>query len=1222
LVDGLNLSINLSTSLIVRHVNFKLLVLSFKPIICIFPLKEGINGFVSQHVWKKIFFTVLLLSISYSADDRLRLKKANVLENKTINGESVKFISGNVVFTKGTLTLNCQEGRHYEHNDLAILYRQVFAIQEGRSLTCDTLKFFSNEDKIISIGSPHVWDKDYDLKADSITVFTEIDSGVALGNVLLLQKGQIISADRIEYQKDPEKDGVSYTAYGNVTIEDSSRIAICGKAKYDRTNEITILEIEPEIKENGRILSGEKIVLTYKEEELEQLHIPKKAFALTPIHGYQQSKFDSLTFGDSLQFDDQMEGSRLTSFFKDGELDSLRIVGMAKTLYHVFEDSIYQGKNNASGDTIVINFLDNELNRLRIIGGSEGKYVPDSVASDVDVPVIYSANEIEYRLKDEETDFYGNANIKHDVTNLEAGFVTVNWKTQLLNAIPKIETDSLAEPKKPVIKEKGKDPMTGDAMTYNLETKKGRIIKGHTKADDGFYTGVEIRNETEKVIYIDESTYTTCDLDTAHFHFESKKMKVIQNDIVIARPIILHLGQIPIFGIPLGIFPHKGGQRHSGWIMPSYGESNGRGQYLNGLGFYWAPSDYWDTKFSLDFGDKQGAVFRINGKYHVRYKFNGGLTLRNQQYLSGSDNITDISQARRTSTYLKWNHTQKMRNNQSFNANVTYSSSGDYNKNYGLTEADRMDQKSISNVSYSKNWPKAKNSISASYYSNLDLLIDDKVNPSSPFYVQPTKAGTQLNIQSQSFPKFSFRHGQSDLIPTTATDKKWYNTINWNYTVNYNRKTRGYYESVSLDTSDTFIWDQDSLGNLMKYDESNEGWTHRSSINAPQKLFKYISVNPSLSLRSVWVDETKEGVWIDSTQTFQTTLKQGFATRTTGSFSLNANTKVYGLFPMPIGPVRAVRHVMSPSVGYSWTPDFSKPVFGQDLGYFTTHQDSSGDDVYFDKFAGTMAGGTPQSEKKSMTFGLKNIFQAKVKKGDEEKKIDLFSWSMNSSYNFAAEEFHLANLRSSVRSKIAGKLNLDLSMTHDFYQYDTDEKKRINVIYKSSDGIPTPRLTSMRLSTGFRFSGERWTDKIEELEPEIDSVATDSEDLAGPGLGNTMKNTLSGKNLWSTNISISYSYTASNPLDPTKTFWMNTNSTFNVTKKWRVAYQARFDLIQRDLVSHKFSIQRDLHCWELSVNWTPGGYGQGINFKLNVKSPTLKDLKLEKKSGIFSAPGL
>ena len=1189
-------------------------LLSKPPLSCP-PCKGGDRGVVSQSYGGNLFFFFLFLSLSFAADNRLRLKKANVLESKTINGESVKFISGNVIFTKGTLTLNCQEGRHYEKNDLAILYRRVSAIQEGRTLTCDTLKFYSAEDRILSIGNPHVWDKDYDLKADTITVFTEQDSGVALGNVILIQKGQIISADRIEYQKDPEKDGVSYTAIGHVIIEDSSRIATCGMAHYDRSNEITTLEIDPEIKDSGRILSGERIILTYKDEELEKLHIPKKAFALTPINGYQQSKIDSLAFGDTLDFQDNMEGSRLTSFFKDGILDSLRIEGMAKTLYHVFEDSIYQGKNNASGDTIIMTFLEHELDRLRIIGGSEGKYVPDGIANDLDFPVIYSADQIEYRLKDKETDFEGHANIKHEKTNLEAGFITVNWQTNMLNAIPKLEGDTLHEALFPVIKEKGKDPMSGDAMTYNLDTRKGRVIKGHTKADDGYYTGNQIRNETEKVFYIENSTYTTCDLDTAHFHFESKRMKVIQNDIVIARPIILHLGQIPIFGIPLGIFPHKGGQRHSGWIMPSYGESKTRGQYLQGLGFYWAPSEYWDSKFLVDFGDMEGAVLKINNGYRMRYKFNGGLSIRNQQLLTSSKNISDLKNARRSSTNIRWNHSQKLRYNQTFNANVTYSSSGDYDfrKKYGQSEADRMDQKAISNISYSKRWPKSKNSLSASYYSNLDLLIEDKVNPLSPYFINPTKAGTQLNSVNRTFPKLSFRHGQSNLVPTTATDKKWFNTITWNYGLSFNNKDRDYYESVYIDSSDSFSW-LDSTSN-----EQNSGWVHTSSINAPQKVFKYISLNPSMNLKSVWVDKYYEGQWVDSTLSFNKKIRQGFASRTTGSFSMNANTQIYGLIPIPFGPVKAIRHVMSPSIGYSWTPDFSEPLFRKDLGYVLTEYDSTGKKYFHDKFAGTMGGSTPRSKSKSMNFSLNNIFQAKVKRGDEEKKIDLLNWRMSAGYNFAADSMNLSNLRSTFRSKIAGKLNLDLSMTHDFYEYDSEKNKRISSFNLNENRRLSPRLTSARLSTGFKFSGDRWSDQVEK--EEIPDTTEIEEDLDVPRLISPMRNmrsTLGSKKLWSSNLSLSYSYSATNPANPQKTFWINTNSAINVTQKWRVSYRARFDLILRDLVSHSFSINRDLHCWELSLRWTPNGIGQGIQFKLNVKSPTLKDIKIEKKSGVFS----
>ena len=1168
------------------------------------------------------YFVLFQFGCLLFANDRLYLEKANILESKSLDGKPIKFISGNVVFTKGDLTLNCQEGRQYEKDGLAILYDEVSAFQDQMNLTCDTIKFFSREDRLLSIGSSHVWDDDYDLKADTITIFTNIDSGIASGNVTLIQKGQTINANRIEYQKDNTQDGVSYTAIGDVTIQDSSRIATCGIAKYNRGNEETMLDVEPEIKDKDRLLTGTRIILNYEQEMLKKLYIPKNAFAITPIRGFQRSLIDSNLVGDSLRFEDKMEGTTLTSFFKNGTLDSLRIEGMAKTVYHIFEDSIYQGKNNASGDTIALSFYDDDLSKINIIGGSEGKYSPDSVFNDNDKPVIYKANRIKYHFLNDESDFNGSVNIRHDRTNLDAGFVKVNWKTNMLDALPRLAGDTLSEPIPPLIKEEGRDPMTGDAMTYNLKTRKGRIAKGETKADDGYYTGSRIKNESKKVFFIENSTYTTCDHDTAHFHFESSKMKIIQNDVVVARPIILHLGQIPIFGIPLGIFPHKGGQRHSGWIMPSYGDNKNRGQYIQGLGFYWAPNDYWDSKFTLGFGDKQGTTFRINTQYRLRYKFSGSLNFFNRQYLSGTNDIMDLAENRNTSTTLRWTHKQELRNNQSLNANVTYSTSGDYNKKYGLSEAERMDQKAISNMSYSKRWPKTKNSFSANYYSNVDLLIDDKTNPSSNFFISPTREGTQINIGNKTFPKFSFRHGQSNLFPTSATKKKWYNTITWNYGLNYTNKNRDYYESIQIDSS-LFKWERDSSGTLIEKNEQNNGWIHTSTINAPQKLFKYISINPSVNLKSAWVNETQDGLWNGST--FDNTTKPGFASRTTGSFSMNANTQVYGLFAIPIGPLKAIRHVMSPSIGYSWTPDFSKKVFGQDLGYVLTEKDSLGNEIFLDRFSGTMAGNTPRSERKSMTFGLNNIFQAKVKKGDEEKKIDLLSWRMSSSYNFAADSMKLANLRSSVRSKIAGKLNLDLSMNHDFYRFDINQNRRINQFNTNAKGIISPRLINARISTGFRLVGASWTDNEKENGPDstVDTTNFD-DDLTGPGLGNplkNMRNTLGKKQSWNSNVSLSYSYSASNPSNPTKNFWANTTSTINMTSKWRVSYRARFDLIKRDLVSHSFSIYRDLHCWELSLNWTPTGIGQGINFRLNVKSPTLRDLKIEKRGGVYSGAG-
>ena len=380
--------------------------------------------------------------------------------------------------------------------------------------------------------------------------------------------------------------------------------------------------------------------------------------------------------------------------------------------------------------------------------------------------------------------------------------------------------------------------------------------------------------------------------------------------------------------------------------------------------------------------------------------------------------------------------------------------------------------------------------------------------------------------------------------------------------------------------------------------------------------------SPSINFKSNWVNRYFQKTWIDSISSFQNIERTGFKTRTTGSVSLNANTKLYGLFAIPFGPIKVIRHVASPSIGFSWSPDFSEPLFGYDFGYFDDYQNPlNGEVVKHDKFAGTMAGSTPRNEQKNINFSINNIFQAKSLVKEEVKKIDLFSLRMSSSYNFSAERYKLSNLRSSLRSKIFGKLNIDLSTTHDFYGYDSQSGARVEEFQKNRQGIISPRLTSARLSTGFRLNGKFKNDSEKDLSSSTDSSVVEN-DLDGPGLENpinSFKNSIKSGNIWSTNISLSYSYSAYNPLNTNKTFWINTSSNINLSKNWKIAYRARFDMVKRDLVSHNISVNRDLHCWELSLNWTPGGIGQGVYFRLNVKSPTLKDLKLEKKGGVYSS---
>ena len=1170
-------------------------------------------------------YICIFLPLCILADDRLRLNHADMLENITVKGQAIQILTGNVKFTKRNMVITCDRAKYREKTGQGSMTGKTKVIKEELTLTCDSLHFDSPNDILKTFGSTHIWDKDYDLFSDSLNYFTELNRGEALGNARLKQKDQIITADLLHYEKAPESDAVSYEAIGHVIIQEEERTATCGKAIYSQEKETTHLYLDPQVETDTRTLSGSKIELQYSDEELEYMYIPSKAHVVSVSSGWQTSDTtNKSTSRDPIHLEDNMTGKVLKGFFVDGGLDSMRVEGMATTLYHIFEDSVYQGKNQASGDTMTILLQEKDLHQILIAGGGRGAFTPDPTNKKIDAPIVYKSDNIEYNIPDETTNLHTNAEIQHTDMNLSAGFLNINWQTNLLKAFPISPVDTTLKETRPTMKEAGKEPMSGDEMVYNLNTRRGKIIKGKTKTKDGYYHGNEIRNQADDTFYVKNSIYSTCDLDIPHFHFGGQKMKMIHNDKVVSRPLIFYIGGIPLFPLPFAIFPHQSGNRNSGWLMPSYGETSNRGQFLDGLGYYWAFSDYLDTKVTTSFADRQGFFVKVYNRYKKRYWYTGNFQFETRQNFKSSlpkadRDISHLNQLERTTDYnIRWSHNHTLRNDQSLRVDASYYSRGDFNRETGIDLSQRLEQQAISKATYSKRWKKSKNSLSMNFQLKQDLMAERKIDSSlgNPFFVEPTHSGYQLNKYSGTLPSISFRHGQSQLFPTKLVRKRWYHNISWNYSSSFTNKLRTYFETVQdPNPSDppNYIWNEEDT---TIYDGI---LTHNFSLNAPQKLFKYITVSPRLSLKSSWVNKSFDAYLDSETNNKESIERTGLAMRTTGSLGLSLRTQLYGLFPINIAEVKNIRHVMTPSVGYSYTPDFSKPLFGMDLGYFQTIIDTAGNEILHDRFSGTMAGGTPKTERQSMNISVNNVFQAKVKSLEEEKKIDLFSWRVSTSYNFVAEEFQLANLQSSIRTKIGEKLSLDIRMTHDFYKYNFEEDKRINTFNKNENGLIIPRLINAQFSTGFGFSGRRhkWAGETTPEEEE-DSLATEETE----GLGDfssfpSSQSSTGGDKLWNTNVSLSYSYNNANPDNPLKSFWMNTSSSIQITKYWRVNYNARFDLESRDMVNHGFSIYRDLHCWEMSINWTPSGFGQGIYLKINVKSPTLEDLKFEQRGGIF-----
>ena len=1161
----------------------------------------------------RLLIIIIIFSIQFiiaQSDNRLKLISADILENiMNENNEPVQFLKGNVKFKKGQAIIHCNEAYYKDKNGIGIFVGNVSIVDDEKILKSDSIKVESKKDIFSAYGSVKFDEKKYKLRSDSLTYYNEADSGIAFGEVEFHQDKQIIYANKITYLKETN-DNASYKAEGNVRILNDNGTATCGVSSYNALKKKSVLSNQPILTQNGQILEGENIEIYYKDDEINRLYINKNAHVIYKKKGKMNlNNSDSLNI-ENKDFIDDMTGNSLEAYLKNGEIDSVRLQGMAVTLTHLFEDSIFQGKNIASGDTISLNFKSDSTNKIQlsiinVIGGARGKYEPDINLNKISENIVYSADTIKYNIPNQTTKMSNDVKIDYGETTLESGFVKVMWKDNMMTASSGLIKD---EENRPKFIEKGRDPLIADSLTYNLLTGQGKVNQGRTKMDQGYYKGAEIRNRNDNMLLMKNGIYTTCEnIDHPHFHFGSKHMKVILNELIVARPLILHIFGIPVFGIPFAILPDQGGKRHSGWIMPAYGQSSTQGRYLRGLGYFWAVNEYLNSRFTLNFYDKKGVVFENSNRYFKRYSYSGNFNFKYNRTVLNNDIGNFFSEPGSVRWSANWSHSQVLRKNQSLNINGSYYSDSQFNQKLGIQRDTRLNQSAVSNATYSKRWPKSNISFSSNISQNTNLMIKSKIDTSSIYYDQPSTPNRKLQENRTVFPTLNFRKGQSQLFNTP---------IYFSYNSNFKNNGSGFYKSYAIDDS-TFAWGE-------KENEFKNSWIHNFSLSSTSKILKYISLRPRINFREEWITQYFDADSIDLNGEISNkrTINE-FKSRHIGSLSISTNTKIYGLIPINIGGLKSLRHTITPSIGFSYRPDFSSNTYG----YVKTLYSADGNTTSFDPFQGTQIGSTPSSEQKNMNISVKNLFQAKIKDGDSERKIDnLLTWNMNTSYNFAADEFKLSQIRSSFRSGWLKKMNLDFSMTHDVYKIKTINNRsiRYNEINKTDFGVPIPRLLNINAATGFKFSGNLFGNSNKIVESDTALIdSNDFVDLMNGGIEKIDKkksNFSRGKN-WNLNISLRYSSNRVDPINPRNTFWANSNLSLRFGG-WQFRYNARLNLIEKDLVSQDINIYKTLHCWEMNFTWTPSGYGKGFYFRINVKAPTLRDIKLEQRGGRWSGPGL
>ena len=798
----------------------------------------------------------------------------------------------------------------------------------------------------------------------------------------------------------------------------------------------------------------------------------------------------------------------------------------------------------------------------------------------IDTTIHYFGAPIEYLLDSQRVVLHGTqekpARVEYSAITLSAARITVLLDSNLLRAEGIIDTSYSTKPESlrytgtPVFNQKGEEPLYGERIEYNLKTRKGRVIHGRTKYDDGYFSGENITRVDSRTLQICSGIFTTCDLeDHPHFYFKSSQMKILLNDKVITRSVAFYIADVPVFYLPFAVFPIRRG-RHSGLIIPTFGTSQLEGRYLRGLGYYYAPNDYIDLKGLVDFFENTGFMFRGDTRYAKRYSLGGNISgsITRKNFVTGQqERMWD----------LDIHHKQEINRTTRLNVEGRFVSSGNFYQNLSLNRQRRTTRELISNATLHKSWPNAKTNLTVNLQRRHDLELG---NLSSTL--------PQLKF-SRTAPIYPFRRGKKK--SGSEEDETWFTNLSFRYNSTFiNRVTK---RRSNINQSFTR--------------QEPRGLQHTFNFLLPMTLFRHVQLSPSISMREEWYDKTVSQKY-DALEGILSGHEKSFAARHLFDGQVSATTKIYGMFAPKVGNLTALRHVMTPTMSLSYRPDFSSSRFG----YFKTVYDTAGIATTYDRFSEAAYGGTPRGRVGSLNMNLGNILQMKTASGEEEKKRDIFNLNFSTNYNFAADQFPLNDLLTSFR--LLSFADLDMAASHSFYKTDPTTGQRLNEFRKGM-----PRLQRLQFTTGFRMKGgENGGGEVVD-ENSLSGVISEDEflDTVTPDREERFI-----KDEESPSFSIPYEFRVGarynleqfNPLNKRKIFSTTTDLNFNLTKKWKISHSAEIDVVNRRIIYQDFSFYRDLHCFEFRFNWTPTGALKGYYLNIRIKSPRLHDLKIEDRS--------
>ena len=862
---------------------------------------------------------------------------------------------------------------------------------------------------------------------------------------------------------------------------------------------------------------------------------------------------------------------------------------------------------------------------------------------------------------------YNKASVDYGTTDLKAALIIVNYGQNTMQAEGRLDSVKHRLEGRPVLKD-GDGLYTASSIAYNFKSKKAKVTDAVTTQGEGFVSASTIKRLPDGVINGQDGRYTTCNLEHPHFYIQARKMKVIPGEQVVTGPFNLVIGDVPTpLGFLFGFFPTPNKSRGSGVLIPTFGQAADRGYYLANGGYYFAPNDYIGVRLTGDIyaGNAQqfgGFGLTADISYLKRYTYQGNFNLRfanrpNPILPVPPESSTSQQLQRPSATnsfWLTWNHTPVPKpGGGRFSVGITAGTNG-YNQSNSFDARRYLATQYTSNISYSKQlrhlpahydvkMSQSQGTDGSMRFTLPDVNIGiDRQYPYQWFGIKPG-AGGQFGTQFYEQISLSYDLLASNEFSNTVAARSLSNGL----------------PLLGGTTAETRIpVSSATLGQLLR--NGRNGMRHNINIGLPSlSVFTHLKLTPGVTYNEVWYGQRLNYTYSPVAQAVRVDTIRSFNRINNYAFSLSANTAFYGTFVRRgVHKIQALRHKVTPSLSYSFSPNFlGRPgvypsgvsILGGDpntrVGSDPTTQVGRLRDPYgvpytdavlntyaFNNYNGFLYGTPGGAKSNSLLFNLENALEMKVRDDMDTtglnpfRKVDVFrTLSFSVSYDWTKPSFKLSFPSVSFSTQLAKKLTLNSNASFDPYQRDS-KGTPIDKYLFAADHRYLARLLSANLTANYAFNPASGKKKSVVRRPVAPSNDPSLGAVGGP---NYYADYVDFDIPWELNMSYSANYTTNSvpltqayltqygqpPLFSAHT--IHGDGSVKLTPNLRLTYSIGYDLVHNTVTYPTISFFRDLHCWQINGNWTPFGVLKGYNITIAAKSSLLQDLKLNRNRQVL-----